>query len=195
MAIDRTQYNLLVDDSGAGTDGTVIDKNKFKVVILDPIDTLITDPTAFTPTIISSGGGTPTYSLQVGRYRRVNGWVGDYRADHAGDVRDARGRIDHDRRLARGGREYLRAGVGRGGAVLDADDSGDPSARADSAEHLGDCDADCHRGGHDAGRDAEIRSLGDVGFCVLGRVSIGVKGARPERCCVPAQSGRRTRLG
>jgi hypothetical protein len=75
MAIDRTQYNLLVDDSGAGTDGTVIDKNKFKVVVLDPIDTLITDPTAFTPTIISSGGGTPTYSLQVGRYRRVNGWV------------------------------------------------------------------------------------------------------------------------
>jgi hypothetical protein len=75
MAIDRTQYNLLVDDSGAGTDGTVIDKNKFKVVILDPIDTLITDPASFTPTIISSGGGTPTYSLQVGRYRRVNGWV------------------------------------------------------------------------------------------------------------------------
>src|SRR3954470_18573009 len=38
MAIDRTQYNLLVDDSGAGTDGSVIDKNKIKVVILDPID-------------------------------------------------------------------------------------------------------------------------------------------------------------
>jgi hypothetical protein len=75
MAIDRTQYNLLVDDSGAGTDGTVIDKNKIKIVILDPIDTLITDPTSFTPTIISSGGGTPTYSLQVGRWRRVNGWV------------------------------------------------------------------------------------------------------------------------
>jgi hypothetical protein len=67
MAIDRTQYNLLVDDSGAGTDGTVIDKNKFKVVILDPIDTLITDPTAFTPTIISSGGGhRPTRSRSVG---------------------------------------------------------------------------------------------------------------------------------
>jgi hypothetical protein len=75
MAIDRNQYNLLVDDDGSGTTGTVIDKNKFKVVILDPIDTLITDPTAFTPTIISSGGGTPTYSLQVGRWRRVNGWV------------------------------------------------------------------------------------------------------------------------
>jgi hypothetical protein len=178
MAIDRTQYNLLVDDSGAGTDGTVIDKNKFKVVILDPIDTLITDPDGvYADDYLERRRDTDLLApgRPVSAGERVGG---DYRADHAGDVRDARGRIDHDRRLARGGREYLRAGVGRGGAVLDADDSGDPSARADSAEHLGDCDADCHRGGHDAGRDAEIGSLGDVGFCVLGRVSIGVKGRR-----------------
>lgn len=31
--------------------------------------------TAFTPTIISSGGGTPTYTLQLGRYRRLFGLV------------------------------------------------------------------------------------------------------------------------
>lgn len=31
--------------------------------------------TSFTPTIVSAGGGTPTYSLQVGRYRRFCGLV------------------------------------------------------------------------------------------------------------------------
>lgn len=75
MAIDRTQFNTLVDDSGSGTDGTAIDKNKIKVVILDPIDTLLTEPAAFTPTIVSSGGGTPTYSVQVARWQRHNGQV------------------------------------------------------------------------------------------------------------------------
>lgn len=75
MAIDRTQYNLLVDDSGTGTDGSIWDKNKIKVVLLDPIDSLIGEPTSFTPTIVSSGGGTPTYSVQVARYDRTNGFV------------------------------------------------------------------------------------------------------------------------
>ena len=31
--------------------------------------------TSFTPTIVSSGGGTPTYTTQVGRYRRFLGLV------------------------------------------------------------------------------------------------------------------------
>jgi hypothetical protein len=31
--------------------------------------------TAFTPTIVSSGGGTPTYTVQVARYRRFMGLV------------------------------------------------------------------------------------------------------------------------
>lgn len=75
MAIDRTQYNALVDDSGAGTDGSVWDKNKVKTVVLDPIDALLTDPAAWTPTIVSSGGGTPTYTVQVARYDRTNGFV------------------------------------------------------------------------------------------------------------------------
>jgi hypothetical protein len=75
MAIDRTQYNLLVDDAGDGTSGTVVDKNKIKVVLLDPIDSMIPDPVAFTPTIVSSGGGTPTYSVQVARWGRSNGQV------------------------------------------------------------------------------------------------------------------------
>jgi hypothetical protein len=41
MPIDRTAYNLLVDDSGGNLDGTIWTKNQVKTVILDPIDALI----------------------------------------------------------------------------------------------------------------------------------------------------------
>lgn len=75
MAIDRTNYNLLADDSGGNLDGTLWTKNQVKIVLLDPIDTLITEPVSFTPTIISSGGGTPTYSRQVARWRKWNGLI------------------------------------------------------------------------------------------------------------------------
>jgi hypothetical protein len=40
MAIDRTQFNLLVDDSGLGTDGSTLDKSKIQTVLLDPIDAM-----------------------------------------------------------------------------------------------------------------------------------------------------------
>jgi hypothetical protein len=43
MSIDRTAYNLLIDDSGSGLDGTLWTKNQVKTVILDPIDALIAD--------------------------------------------------------------------------------------------------------------------------------------------------------
>lgn len=72
MAIDRTQFNLLVDDAGDSTSGTVVDKNKIQVVLLDPIDALIGEPLALTPTVISTGGGTPTYTIQAGRYTKHN---------------------------------------------------------------------------------------------------------------------------
>jgi hypothetical protein len=72
MAIDRTQFNLLVDDAGDSTSGTVVDKNKIQTVLLDPIDALIGEPLALTPTVISTGGGTPTYTTQVGRYTKHN---------------------------------------------------------------------------------------------------------------------------
>ena len=48
MAIDRTNYNAVVDDDGSNTTGTLWTKYQVKIVILDPIDTLITGWTAVT---------------------------------------------------------------------------------------------------------------------------------------------------
>lgn len=39
-SVNRTAYNLLVDDSGLNIDGTIWTKNQIKTVILDPIDDL-----------------------------------------------------------------------------------------------------------------------------------------------------------
>jgi hypothetical protein len=41
MAIDRTNYNALVDDDGSNTVGTLWTKNQVKIVLLDPIDVAI----------------------------------------------------------------------------------------------------------------------------------------------------------
>ncbi len=38
MALDRTNYNALVDDTGGGIDGTNWNKNQVKIVILDQVD-------------------------------------------------------------------------------------------------------------------------------------------------------------
>lgn len=69
MAIDRTNYNLLADDSGSNLDGTLWTKNQVKIVVLDPIDTLIGDWTTWTPTWsnVTLGNGTST-----GRYQKHN---------------------------------------------------------------------------------------------------------------------------
>jgi hypothetical protein len=75
MAINRTPFNALVDDSGAGVNGSTWDKNKIQTVLLDPIDALIPNPLSWTPTLVSSGGGTPTYTVQVGRYQLTNGQI------------------------------------------------------------------------------------------------------------------------
>ena len=73
MAIDRTNYNALVDDDGSGAVGTIWNKNQLKICVLDPIDTEITDVTNWTPSWGGSGGQTgQVYSLQAGRYTLVN---------------------------------------------------------------------------------------------------------------------------
>lgn len=41
MPIDRTNYNALVNDSGSGTDGSIVNKLMIKDVLLDPIDAAI----------------------------------------------------------------------------------------------------------------------------------------------------------
>lgn len=42
------------------------------------IETAALTPASFTPTIISGGGGTPTYSVQVGRYVKIGKFVSAY---------------------------------------------------------------------------------------------------------------------
>jgi hypothetical protein len=66
MPIDRTAYNLLVDDSGGNLDGTLWTKNQVKTVLLDAIDANVDIRGTWTPTLVSSGGGTPTYLAQTG---------------------------------------------------------------------------------------------------------------------------------
>jgi len=46
MAIDRTNYNALVDDDGSGTTGTFWNKTQLKNVILDPVDAAILNPSS-----------------------------------------------------------------------------------------------------------------------------------------------------
>lgn len=43
MPLDRTQFDLLVDDDGTNTIGTPWNKDKIKVVILDPVDEALLD--------------------------------------------------------------------------------------------------------------------------------------------------------
>lgn len=72
MAINRTNFNLLVDDDGSNLVGTIWDKAHIKDVILDPVDaallTVVGNATAFTVTD-TSGAGLGT--LGVGRYIRL----------------------------------------------------------------------------------------------------------------------------
>lgn len=71
MAIDRTNYNALVDDDGSGTVGTVIEKLTWKNVVLDPVDVELAKITApqygtWTPTL----GGSTSYSSQTGAWAK-----------------------------------------------------------------------------------------------------------------------------
>lgn len=60
--IDRTNFNALVDDSGAGLDGSVWDKNKIQTVLLDPIDALFSATGGIT--LNQAGGDAAILSLQ-----------------------------------------------------------------------------------------------------------------------------------
>lgn len=57
--IDRTNYNLLADDSGSGTDGTIWNKAQISSVILDQVDALIAAAIIFGSTITERGRSTP----------------------------------------------------------------------------------------------------------------------------------------
>jgi hypothetical protein len=99
MPINRTAFNALVDDSGSGTDGTIVNKALIASVLLDPIDVaLAANPGAwvgatagqipFPAVQVPSGGanvlddyeegtwtptlgGTTTYGSQWGHYTKV----------------------------------------------------------------------------------------------------------------------------
>jgi len=74
LLIDRTQYNLLADDDGSNTVGTVWNKNKVKTVLLDPIDTL-----AAPTTVTLADGATPALDASLA------GLNGVFRLAAAGD--------------------------------------------------------------------------------------------------------------
>jgi hypothetical protein len=63
-AIDRTEYNALVDDSGLNTDGTPWTKAKIASVILDPIDAKLKPFIAWSMTE-SEAGPSPSGDLVV----------------------------------------------------------------------------------------------------------------------------------
>jgi hypothetical protein len=59
MAIDRTAFNLWIDDDGSGTTGTVLTTERMAEYILDPIDAAIAAVGAVrTLTFVLSGGGS-----------------------------------------------------------------------------------------------------------------------------------------
>jgi hypothetical protein len=76
MAIDRTVFNASVDDSGAGTDGTIEDKAWFTAAILNPIDAAlaasgVTQGT-WTPSLTANGGASgQVYGSQQGHYIKI----------------------------------------------------------------------------------------------------------------------------
>jgi hypothetical protein len=75
MALDRTWYNALVDDSGDGISGSVWDKADIKN-LLDSVDAELARIESagsivgvWTPTLLCVGGsGTPIYSTQQASY-------------------------------------------------------------------------------------------------------------------------------
>ena len=77
MAIDRTQFNLLVDDDGSNTIGSPWNKAAIAGVVLDPVDAAIATWGNWTPTD-GSGSGL-VFSTKLGRYMKqgklVKIWV------------------------------------------------------------------------------------------------------------------------
>jgi hypothetical protein len=62
LTLDRTAYNLLVDDDGSNLVGTVWTKNQVKTVLLDPIDAVLA--TLADPVGVAHGGtGIASYTI------------------------------------------------------------------------------------------------------------------------------------
>lgn len=66
MALDRTWYNTLVDDSGSGTDGTIWDKAAVDA-LMDAVDAMLLFPENTDVTLPS--GTTNDYALPAGTKR------------------------------------------------------------------------------------------------------------------------------
>lgn len=80
MAIDRTNYNALVDDDGSNTTGSVWNKAAIKNVILDPTDAAIA----------AAGGAT----LPINLTTQVTGTLqAAQEPAHSGDVSNAAGSL------------------------------------------------------------------------------------------------------
>lgn len=78
MALDRTWFNALVDDSGDGMSGSVWDKADIKN-LLDSVDAELARLDGkiyrgtWVPSLSGSGGGTATYGTRAGEYVKVGG--------------------------------------------------------------------------------------------------------------------------
>lgn len=105
MAIDRTAFNALTDDSGSGTDGSIWDKAAIEDVLLDPIDAalaaggdvvgpassvddriatfdgttgkLLQDGGQTIAQVIAAAGGTPGGSDTQVQYNNAGAFAGD----------------------------------------------------------------------------------------------------------------------
>jgi hypothetical protein len=72
MAIDRGPWNALVDDDGSNLIGSIWNKTAIKTVLLDPIDGLVGNPTAWTPVDVSGAGlALPTTMAQYIRIGKL----------------------------------------------------------------------------------------------------------------------------
>ena len=73
MAINRTPFNLLQDDDGSNTTGTIWNKTQIKDVILDPVDAVIAAAwqNGGPATITDDLGTSLSYTASMSRYQRI----------------------------------------------------------------------------------------------------------------------------
>jgi hypothetical protein len=78
MPINRTQFNLLVDDDGSNLVGTIWDKAHIKDVILDPVDAALIDPaSAALYTVVTSSATGTVYNWAPGLLgHTIIRWIG-----------------------------------------------------------------------------------------------------------------------
>lgn len=91
MAIDRTNYNALVDDDGSNTVGTVLQKTTFKDVVLDPIDAEFSAIAAAVRGVAAGGTGVATFAAHGVLIGNVAGALAVTGAGTAGQVLTSNG--------------------------------------------------------------------------------------------------------